>query len=143
MPKAEEDIQKDKEKLLDSLKECSGIVTFACEKVGLSRQTFYRWYREDADFKERADAINELQIDIAEASLLKKIQKGDTTAIIFYLKTKGKSRGYTERKEIVAPDGVGVQVTSKDFDVSKLSEEERKLLLSIEEKQDKAAKELV
>ncbi len=97
MPKAEEDIQKDKEKLLDSLKECSGIVTFACEKVGLSRQTFYRWYREDAEFKERADAINELQIDIAEASLLKKIQKGDTTAIIFYLKTKGKSRGYTER----------------------------------------------
>ena len=52
MPKAEEDIQKDKEKLLDSLKECSGIVTFACEKVGLSRQTFYRWYREDAEFKE-------------------------------------------------------------------------------------------
>ena len=141
MPKAEEDIQKDKEKLLDSLKECSGIVTFACEKVGLSRQTFYRWYREDADFKERADAINELQIDIAEASLLKKIQKGDTTAIIFYLKTKGKSRGYTERKEIVAPDGVGVQVTSKDFDVSRLSEEERKVLLSIAEKQDKAAKE--
>lgn len=141
MPKAEEDIQKDKEKLLDSLKECSGIVTFACEKVGLSRQTFYRWYREDAEFKERADAINELQIDIAEASLLKKIQKGDTTAIIFYLKTKGKSRGYTERKEIVAPDGVGVHVTSKDFDVSKLSEEERKVLLGIAEKQDKAAKE--
>lgn len=139
MPKAEEDIQKDKEKLLNSLKECSGIVTFACEKVGLSRQTFYRWYREDAEFKERADAINELQIDIAEASLLKKIQKGDTTAIIFYLKTKGKSRGYTERKEIVAPDGV--QVTSKDFDVSKLSDEERKLLLSIAEKQDKSAKE--
>lgn len=141
MPKAEEDIQKDKEKLLNSLKECSGIVTFACEKVGLSRQTFYRWYRDDSEFKERADAINELQIDIAEASLLKKIQKGDTTAIIFYLKTKGKSRGYTERKEIVAPDGVGVQVASKDFDVSKLSEEERKLLLSIAEKQDKSAKE--
>ena len=143
MPKAEEDIQKDKEKLLDSLKECSGIVTFACEKVGLSRQTFYRWYREDAEFKERADAINELQIDIAEASLLKKIQKGDITAIIFYLKTKGKSRGYTERKEIVAPDGVGVQVTGKDFDVSKLSEEERKVLLGIAEKKDQAAKESV
>lgn len=140
MPKHEEDVQKDKERLLISLKDCSGIVTFACEKVRLSRQTFYRWYREDAEFKERVDAINELQIDVAEASLLKKIQKGDTTAIIFYLKTKGKDRGYSERREISIPGGVSVDVKN-DFDVSKLSDEERKVLLSIAEKQDKKAKE--
>lgn len=140
MPKHEEDVQRDKERLLISLKDCSGIVTFACEKVRLSRQTFYRWYREDAEFKERVDAINELQIDVAEASLLKKIQKGDTTAIIFYLKTKGKDRGYSERREISIPGGVSVDVKN-DFDVSKLSDEERKVLLSIAEKQDKKAKE--
>lgn len=140
MPKHEEDVQKDKERLLISLKDCSGIVTFACEKVRLSRQTFYRWYREDAEFKERVDAINELQIDVAEASLLKKIQKGDTTAIIFYLKTKGKDRGYSERREISIPGGVGVELKN-DFDVSKLSEEERKVLLRIAEMQDKKAKE--
>lgn len=140
MPKHEEDVQRDKDRLLISLKDCSGIVTFACEKVRLSRQTFYRWYREDAEFKERVDAINELQIDVAEASLLKKIQKGDTTAIIFYLKTKGKDRGYSERREISIPGGVSVDVKN-DFDVSKLSDEERKVLLSIAEKQDKKAKE--
>lgn len=140
MPKHEEDVQKDKDRLLESLKECSGIVTFACEKVGLSRQTFYRWCRDDPEFKERVDAINELQIDVAEASLLKKIQKGDTTAIIFYLKTKGKDRGYSERREISIPGGVGVELKN-DFDVSKLSDEERKVLLKIAEKQDKKAKE--
>lgn len=140
MPKHEEDVQKDKEKLLVLLKECSGIVTFACEKAGLSRQTFYRWCRDDPEFKERVDAINELQIDVAEASLLKKIQSGDTTAIIFYLKTKGKDRGYSERREISIPGGVGVELKN-DFDVSKLSDEERKVLLKIAEKQDKKAKE--
>lgn len=140
MPKHEEDVQKDKEKMLESLKECSGIVTFACEKVGLSRQTFYRWCRDDPEFKERVDAINELQIDVAEASILKKIQKGDTTAIIFYLKTKGKNRGYSERREISIPGGVDMNIKN-DFDVSKLSDEERKVLLSIAEKQDKKAKE--
>lgn len=140
MPKHEEDVQKDKEKLLVLLKECSGIVTFACEKAGLSRQTFYRWCRDDPDFKDRVDAINELQIDVAEASLLKKIQGGDTTAIIFYLKTKGKDRGYSERREISIPGGVGVELKN-DFDVSKLSDEERKVLLKIAEKQDKKAKE--
>lgn len=140
MPRHEEDVQKDKERLLVSLKECSGIVTFACEKVGLSRQTFYRWCRDDQEFKDRVDAINELQIDVAEASLLKKIQNGDTTAIIFYLKTKSKDRGYSERREISIPGGVGVELKN-DFDVSKLSDEERKVLLKIAEKQDKKAKE--
>lgn len=140
MPRHAEDVQKDKERLLVSLKECSGIVTFACEKVGLSRQTFYRWCRDDQEFKERVDAINELQIDVAEASLLKKIQNGDTTAIIFYLKTKGKDRGYSERREISIPGGVGVDLKN-DFDVSRLSDEERKVLLKIAEKQDKKAKE--
>lgn len=139
MPKYDADIQKDKEKMLESLKECSGIVTYACEKAGFSRQTFYRWCKEDPEFKARADDISELQIDVAEASLLKKIQKGDTAAIIFYLKTKGKDRGYSERREVVVPGGV--DINQKDFDVSKLSEEERSVLLRIAEKQDKEAKE--
>lgn len=138
MPKSDDDIQKDKERLLASLKESSGIVTYACEKAGFSRQTFYRWYKEDPEFKARADDISELQIDVAEASLLKKIQNGDTAAIIFYLKTKGKDRGYSERKEVVVPDGVQVK---SEFDLSKLSDEERKVLLSIAEKRDKEAKE--
>ena len=37
MPKSDDDIQKDKEKLLASLKDSSGIVTYACEKAGFSR----------------------------------------------------------------------------------------------------------
>lgn len=138
MPKSNYDIQRDKEKLLTSLKDSSGIVTYACEKAGISRQTYYRWYREDPEFRARADDISELQIDVAEASLLKKIQKGDTAAIIFYLKTKGKDRGYSERREVVVPGGVQVK---SEFDLSNLSEEQRRLLLSIAEKQDKEAKE--
>ena len=138
MPKSDDDIQKDKEKLLASLKDSSGIVTYACEKAGFSRQTFYRWYKEDPEFKARADDIGELQIDVAEASLLKKIQNGDTAAIIFYLKTKGKDRGCSERREVVVPGGVQVK---SEFDLSRLSDEERKVLLSIAEKRDKEAKE--
>ena len=39
-------------------------------------------------------------LDYAESKLVENIGKGDTTAIIFTLKTKGKSRGYIERSEV-------------------------------------------
>ena len=44
-------------------------------------------------------------MDYAESQLHKQIGEGSTSATIFYLKTKGKSRGYIERQEITGADG--------------------------------------
>lgn len=115
--------KKKKAKLLEYLRETSGIVAYACEKAGISRVTYYNWYKEDPEFALKADDIQELQIDFAEASLLKKIKNEDTTAIIFYLKTKGKDRGYSERREITGVDGKAIQI-SKELDFNNLSDEE-------------------
>ncbi len=115
--------KKKKAKLLEYLRETSGIVAYACEKAGISRVTYYNWYKEDPEFALKADDVQELQIDFAEASLLKKIKNEDTTAIIFYLKTKGKDRGYSERREITGVDGKAIQI-SKELDFNNLSDEE-------------------
>lgn len=40
------------------------------------------------------------RLDFAESKLDQNINNGDTTAIIFLLKTLGKDRGYVERKDI-------------------------------------------
>lgn len=90
--------EESKGKFLEALAAASGIVLTACEAVNISRSTFYRWMKTDGEFAERVDEILEEQIDFVEGKLLKSIKEGDTTAIIFYLKTKGKKRGYSEKQ---------------------------------------------
>jgi len=88
-----------KKVLLEALDKSMGIVTTACKIAGLSRWTFYEYYKTDTDFKEKVDDISNLVLDFAESKLHKAIETGNITAIIFYLKTKGKDRGYVERVE--------------------------------------------
>lgn len=112
-----------KEILLEKLKETMGVVAYACEAAGISRVTYYNWFKEDEDFREKAENICEIQKDMAEFALLEKIKKKDTTAIIFYLKTKAKDRGYSERTEVTGADGADIAVNKK-YDLSDLSDED-------------------
>jgi hypothetical protein len=58
------------------------------------------WLADDISFRRSALEITEITLDFVESKLLKKISEGDNTAIIFYLKCKGKSRGYIDRQII-------------------------------------------
>ena len=126
----DERVAQEKADLLQALSNTSGIVSSACKAANVSRMTYYRWYNEDPDFREKADDIKELQKDFAESLILKKMKEGDTTMIIFYAKTQMKDRGYTERKEITGKDGEDL-IKGKEIDITKLSDEERKLLLRL------------
>jgi|TARA_R100000081_G_scaffold22955_1_gene10032 hypothetical protein len=91
-----------KEALIKAYAKAFGNVSKACEAAGVSRKSFYRWMKNDEEFKEAIDSVmaDDLFVDFAEEHLVEKIRKGDTTAIIFALKTRGKKRGYVERQEI-------------------------------------------
>jgi len=91
-----------KEKVLEALERSLGIITPACKEVGITRETFYRWLREDEEFKKKVDDINEITLDFTENQLLKKIKEGSERSILFYMKYKGRKRGYTERIDIDA-----------------------------------------
>ncbi len=92
------DIRKDA--MIAALEQSLGIVTTACKAVGLARATHYEWLDSDPEYKKRAEALADIALDFAESKLHTQIMNGDTTAIIFYLKTKGKKRGYIERSDI-------------------------------------------
>lgn len=126
-------VEKGKDEVLARLSEMSGIVASACKAAGISRYTFYEWKKTDPEFSEKVDDIMELQKDFAESLILKKMKEGDTTMIIFYAKTKMKDRGYVERQEVTGADGKPLAQT-QNIDFSKLSEEEREVLLSIGER---------
>ncbi|MBC5834343.1 helix-turn-helix domain-containing protein [Flavobacterium sp. F372] len=91
-----------KVKILEIFASSFGLsVDSACKIVDISRNTFYNWLKEDQKFKETYEALGESILDLAEASLIKQIQEKNTTATIFYLKTKGKKRGYIEQENVL------------------------------------------
>jgi hypothetical protein len=99
-----------KKAMLDALEKSLGVVTSACKTVGVGRTTHYLWMQEDKEYKAAVDELSDVAIDFAESQLHKQIKEGNSTATIFFLKTKGKKRGYVERQEIEATIGKMFQV---------------------------------
>ena len=91
-----------KKAVIEALEQSLGVVTTAIKKVGIGRTTYYKWLKEDEEFKKEVEDIENISLDFAESQLHKQIKEGSTAATIFYLKTKGKKRGYIERSEIAA-----------------------------------------
>ena len=74
-------------------------ISATCDKVGIARRTFYYWKERNQRFREAIEDAEEMSIDFAESKLRQAVIGGDMTAIIFFLKTKGKKRGYVEQIE--------------------------------------------
>lgn len=89
-----------KDAMIESLENSLGIVSVACRKVGISRQTHYRWCQEDEKYDRAAKEIIEATIDFVESKLFENIQDKKEASIMFYLKSKAKHRGYVERQEV-------------------------------------------
>lgn len=106
-----------KRKFLTALEQSFGIVTTASKLTGISRKTHYQWLQTDASYAEEANDIGEVALDFAESQLHKQIKDGEVSSTIFYLKTKGKKRGYNERHEFA-------NVSNQSIDYSQLSDEE-------------------
>jgi hypothetical protein len=102
---------KKKKTFLAALDLSAGNISAACRKAGVSRFTYYGWIDEDEAFARAVHEIEEAEIDFTETALKQQIREGNITAIIFYLKTRGKERGYVERTEINDISGeVDVQI---------------------------------
>lgn len=76
---------------LDELRKVP-IVQVACEKTGVSRNSVYRWKREDAEFAKEfdeamADGV-EFVNDMSESQLLQLIKEKNFSAVRFWLTSR-------------------------------------------------------
>ncbi len=104
-----------KKRILEQLKKFP-VVEIACNKTGISRATYYRWRKSDADFAEVCDEAIMLSAgfinDLAESQLIASIKDRNMTAIIFWLKHH--HGAYTTRIELNARIKQENQILTED-----------------------------
>jgi hypothetical protein len=74
-----------KKRFIDALTS-HGTVYHAAQAAGISRQTAYRWHREDPHFAQQWDEAHENAVDAVESTMYQQAVGGNTIAGIFYLK---------------------------------------------------------
>src|SRR6185369_2077612 len=63
-----------------------GTVFHAAQAAGISRQTAYRWQRDDPEFADQWEEAHENAVDQVESTIYQQAIGGNTLAAIFYLK---------------------------------------------------------
>lgn len=86
--------------LIDGIPGSRGIYGDIARRVGCGRSVIDVGMKKYPRFRKAVLAEREEFIDEMEGELVKKVEKGDLTSIIFGLKCLGKKRGYVEREKI-------------------------------------------
>jgi hypothetical protein len=72
----------------------------------------HNYVRRYATVAAEVTSQRDVLLDMTEAKLFEQVNRGNITAIIFTLKTLGKSRGYIERQEVTGRDGGPIEVNA-------------------------------
>lgn len=104
------------------------IVQVACEKTGISRNSIYRWKKEDKNFaQEMEKALSEgvaFVNDMSESQLLTMIKEKNYSAISFWLRHRNDN--YKNKIEVTATIGP----TQKDLTSEQRADMEEALLFA-------------
>jgi len=93
------DLKFKKELFLKALVYNYGNLTKTCAELKIRTSSIYDWKKGDEHFNNCYNEVENIVTDFVESKLMKMINIDDKQTIMFYLKTKGKDRGYTERTE--------------------------------------------
>jgi hypothetical protein len=89
-----------KEQVIDAIKRSRGFISQAAKILKCTNATVYHYKERYSEVEEAIKNERESLLDFAESKLLENINNNDNAAIIFFLKTQGKHRGYSEKEQI-------------------------------------------
>lgn len=106
-----------KKAFIKQLRKSLGVISDACRLSRTSRRTVYNWIESDKKFKKYVDECQDIAIDFVESKLFElirgiKVQKTvggkpsvytlppDNASVIFFMKTKARHRGYSEKLDV-------------------------------------------
>ena len=90
--------------MLASLTQTMGNVSASADACDIDPSTHYAWLKKDEKYADKVYELRERALDFAEGALMKCIQNGKESSIQFFLKMKGKHRGYVETKHNLNTD---------------------------------------
>jgi len=107
LPDDEDRTRHSKKRMIRAMAQTGCIVLHAAPLVPISRDRHYEWLKTDPGYVAAIERLSDIPLDVAETALMRQVERGNIAAIIFYLKTRGKKRGYIENANVSVsnPDG--------------------------------------
>ena len=113
------------EEMTDAIEAANGVLAQAARNLGCSRQTLYNQMKKKKTIAAAYHEANETNKDFVESQLMRSIRgirhpdtnelevAPNVTAMIFFLKTKAKDRGYIEGLQIGNLPGEDIKIKVK------------------------------
>tara|TARA_R110002050_G_scaffold203991_1_gene339158 strand:- start:1178 stop:1534 length:357 start_codon:yes stop_codon:yes gene_type:complete len=91
-----------KKRILEALEKSLGVVTTALKSCDLSRTNFYKWLKEDEEFANNVDEIENISQDFIKSKYYECVQDKVPSVVIHAAKTK---LGWNETNKIDVTSG--------------------------------------
>jgi hypothetical protein len=93
--------------------EKNGNVAAIARALHVQRNTIYDHIAKSPKLAKMLEDSRQTMLDNVESSLYREVLGGNVTAMIFWLKTQGKRRGWVERTEVTGADGGPIEYVNE------------------------------
>lgn len=105
-------------RVAEALRQGGGIYTAAASILKCSPNTVKNYVERNANLQQVKAEVEDMTLDLAETKLIMAIRDGNMNAVTFYLRTKGRARGYGDKLELAG------KVKTATIDLSTASDEQ-------------------